>query len=331
MTQPTFIDRPPESAANLLNGPAAYRNGTTTPATPELLYLVESAMERHAKRTAIESSNSSLTYRELTARSNRLAHWLCAQGVGPDAPVGVRLEKSPEALIAILAVLRAGGAYVPLDPHYPAERLANMLEDAAPRLVLDADALAGDFSGFPIEPPQSLADDDHLGYILFTSGSTGRPKGVAMRRGPLRRLIDWQVRNSTAGPSDSTLQFASLSFDVSFQEIFSTWATGGTLMLATEAERRDPAALLRLIESKNIRRVFVPFVMLQHLCEATPPAPPCQGGERGRRQRVCEKSSQPVNSCRSRRPCADSSRNCRTAHYTIITDRQRPTSSPLTR
>jgi amino acid adenylation domain-containing protein len=275
MTRPQFIDRPHDSTATPLPGSATYRNGAVTSAPPELLHPIDATIEAHPHRIAIQSGTASMTYGELATRSNRLAHWLCTQGVGLDVAVGVSLEKSPEALVAIVAILRAGGIYVPLDPHYPAERLAMMLEDAAPRLVLDADSLTKVHTALPIGPPRVRSDDDHLGYILFTSGSTGRPKGVAMRRGPLRRLIDWQVRNSLAGPGDATLQFASLNFDVSFQEIFSTWATGGTLVLPSEMERRDPVALLRLIESKSIRRLFVPFVMLQHLCEAAQTPPTC--------------------------------------------------------
>src|SRR6516164_8379771 len=124
MTRQPLIDPPHDSTASSLNGPSAHRNGTLTPARPDLLQLVDSAIERYPRRIAIESGNNKVLYSDLAASSIQLAHWLCNQGVGPDIPVGVRMEKSPESLIAILAILRAGGAYLPLDPHYPAERLA---------------------------------------------------------------------------------------------------------------------------------------------------------------------------------------------------------------
>ncbi len=274
MLQPSILQRPIDAAALPLNGLPACRNGTLASGGHDLLQCLDNSFAQHASAIAIEAGVTKLTYRELAERSNQLAHWLQAHHVGPDVPVGVRMPKSPEALIAILAILRAGGCYVPLDPGYPAERLVMMIEDAKPCQVLDGTALA-DRSSFPIDAPHIQTSDDNLGYILFTSGSTGRPKGVAMRRGPLRNLIDWQCRESVMGVGDATLQFASLNFDVSFQEIFSTWATGGTLVLPSEAERRDPTALLRLIEAHNIRRLFVPFVMLQHLCEAATTAPAC--------------------------------------------------------
>lgn len=258
-----------------MNGPGSDFTRLAPAGSLCLLQLIDDSLARHPNRCAIAAAEVQVTYRELAGRSNRLARWLCEQGVGPDIAVGIRMARSPEALIAILAVLRAGGCYVPLDLTYPADRLAQMLEDAKPRIVLEASALANDYSSYAADAPAFHANDEHLGYILFTSGSTGRPKGVAMRRGPLRNLIAWQVRQSSAQAGDATLQFASLSFDVSFQEIFSTWASGGTLVISNEAERRDPAALLQLVKTKQVCRLFLPFVMLQQLCEAADRPPNC--------------------------------------------------------
>lgn len=273
MSQPSTIERVPRAEATPPNG--VLRNGVLPHVHLDILQCLDHSFAHYADQIAVAAGAKSHTYKSLFEKSNRLAHFLRSLDVGPDVAVGVRMAKSPEALIAILGVLRAGGGYVPLDPTYPAERLAMMLEDAQPPLVLDAAALADDYAKYPDSSPHVEANDDHLGYVLFTSGSTGRPKGVAMRRGPLRNLIDWQTRHSLAGPGDATMQFASLSFDVSFQEIFSTWASGGTLVLPSEKERRDPSALLQLIQANNIRRIFVPFVMLQQLCEAASQPPMC--------------------------------------------------------
>ena len=118
---------------------------------------------------------------------------------------------------------------------------------------------------------QDENDDDHLAYVIFTSGSTGRPKGVAMRRGALRNLIEWQIQELDIPPRGRparTLQFAPISFDVHFQEIFGTLCAGGVVCLIDDDMRRDAIALLRHIESEKIERIFVPFVALQNLCEA---------------------------------------------------------------
>ncbi|HEY6396731.1 MAG TPA: non-ribosomal peptide synthetase, partial [Solirubrobacteraceae bacterium] len=120
-----------------------------------------------------------------------------------------------------------------------------------------ADALSG--------PAATL---EHLAYVIYTSGSTGQPKGVAMHHGPLANLIAWQLDRLRQPVAARTLQFASLSFDVAFQELFSTWCSGGTLVLVDEQTRRDPQALLRELSELEIERVFVPFVALQGLCEA---------------------------------------------------------------
>jgi len=241
---------------------------------------------------AVESPSGVRTYRQLNEAANQLSHWLAGEGIGPDCVVGLLLERSPEAVTAILATLKAGAAYAPMDPAYPAERLALMAEDACPRLIITTPELTPRMPTAanrvvlwrdieraverqPRHSPAIRVDDDQLAYVLFTSGSTGRPKGVAMRCGPLRHLLAWQLKRSTMGQGDGTLQFASLSFDVSFQEIVATWASGGRLVLPPESLRRDPAGLARYLADHDIRRLFVPFVMLQQLAESGAEPPAC--------------------------------------------------------
>ncbi|HEV7517638.1 MAG TPA: condensation domain-containing protein, partial [Thermoanaerobaculia bacterium] len=216
---------------------------------------------------AVAWEGGALSYGELAARAARLARHLRRNGAeGPEARVGICLERSPELLIAVLAVLQAGAAYVALDPRYPAERLRFMLDDSGAACLLNPESLAvvEPAAGGSLPAPASGED---LAYILYTSGSTGRPKGVGMPRGALVNLLDWQAREALPGPA-RTLQFASLSFDVSFQEIASTWLAGGTLVLTSEETRRDPRALLALLAAERVERLFLPFVALRQLAEA---------------------------------------------------------------
>lgn len=247
--------------------------------------LFSAQVARTPEAVALEFGGTAVTYRALEARANRLAHYLQRQGVGPDRRVAILLERSVEFVVSILAILKAGGAYVPLDPSYPRGRLQVMLEEAGATVLLTQEALSDvldvpsgctvlsltpDAPLFDEEPetvPRVDASPDHLAYVLFTSGSTGRPKGVAMPHRPLVHLIEWQARRSGLGVGDRTLQFSALSFDVSFQEIFSTWCSGGTLVLVSDALRHDARALLRLLDERAVHRLFLPFVALQHIAE----------------------------------------------------------------
>ena len=267
-------------------GPAPDEAGSPTATGHGIHDLFARQVARTPDAIALEFEGDTLSYRALDARADRLARRLRRHGVGPDVRVGIFMERSLLFPLSILATLKAGGAYVPLDPAYPTERLQMMLEEAGAAVLLTQEALAdalaapetctvlsldaetieddADAGEAPLPPPTKDAD---LAYVLFTSGSTGRPKGVAMPHGPLVRLIEWQCRRSSLGVGDRTLQFSALSFDVSFQEIFATWCSGGTLVLISEEMRRDAAALLRRIEDRTIRRLFLPFVALQHITE----------------------------------------------------------------
>ncbi|HEX8273583.1 MAG TPA: non-ribosomal peptide synthase/polyketide synthase, partial [Longimicrobiaceae bacterium] len=249
--------------------------------------LFEAQAERTPDAVALRHAGGSLTYGELEERADRLARRLRRLGVGPDARVGLCLERGPELMVGLLGILKAGGAYVPLDPAYPGERLAYMLEDSAARVLLTQRSLAGrlpEFGGETVvldgagdggalahsrtPAPSHAPSPDNLAYVIYTSGSTGRPKGVAMPHRPLVNLLAWQERAGLAPAGAATLQFASISFDVSFQEIFATWGAGGTLVLTSEDTRSDLPRLARLLEAERIERLFLPFVALQHLAEA---------------------------------------------------------------
>jgi amino acid adenylation domain-containing protein len=233
---------------------------------------------------ALESGDESLTYAQVDARSNRLARRLAALGVGIDSRVAICLERSVDMPVAVLAVLKAGAAYVAVDPAYPAERIAYMLRDSRAAVLLTTDSvlqklpvadtpvlrLDADGEAIAAESDAPLRVDVHpenLAYVLYTSGSTGLPKGAALPHRALVNLLRWQLARWEGRPAARTLQFASLSFDVSFQEIFAAWAAGGTLVLTDDDTRRDAEALLALLRGQRVERLFLPFAALQNLAE----------------------------------------------------------------
>ncbi|SEU41903.1 amino acid adenylation domain-containing protein, partial [Myxococcus fulvus] len=256
---------------------------------PHVPVAIHHPVEVQAARTpeaiAVSDGTTALTYAQLDARANQLAHVLRQHGVLAGATVGTCLEKSLDMAVAVLATLKAGAAYLPLDPNYPAERLAFMLEDSGTRVVLSHSSLR---DSLPVsssvrnllldveaevitaKPTHALTvalSPDAPAYVIYTSGSTGRPKGVALPHRALSNLFTWQLRQSRK-PQATTLQFASLSFDVSCQELFSTWWAGGTLVLPTGGLRQDVPALLDFVQTQGVERLFLPFVALQAIADA---------------------------------------------------------------
>ncbi|WP_414859177.1 non-ribosomal peptide synthetase [Nostoc sp. KVJ3] len=248
--------------------------------------LFEVQVEQTPEAIAVVFEGQKMTYWELNYRANQLAHHLRTLGITSEVLVGICVERSFEMLVGLLSILKAGGAYVPLDPGYPQERLDFMAADAQMPVLLTTKKLLACLpkqgrrvvcldkdweviSQESMENPASGVKPDNLAYVIYTSGSTGKPKGVAMRQLSLTNLILWQIQHSTASEGTKTLQFASVNFDVSFQEIFSTWCSGGTLVLLSEKVRRDTVVLLSLLIEENIERLFLPFVALQQLAEVT--------------------------------------------------------------
>lgn len=251
-------------------------------ARPEARNLLLDGFVAQASRApqtvAIRADGAEVTYAGLLAATARYAAALDARDIGCDDIVAFDAPRTADTIALVLAIVAMGAAYLPLTPTQSDARLAAMIAAARPRLLIgDAQLRARMAQAGPWIDRADLAATQNmlparrsgaLAYVLFTSGSTGMPKGVAMRTAAVAALLEWHLRHARLGHAARTLQFAPLGFDVSFQEIFPTLAGGGTLVLPSDAERRDPWALLALLARERVERVFVPVVVLQALAEA---------------------------------------------------------------
>ncbi|MEO3752517.1 amino acid adenylation domain-containing protein [Streptomyces sp. B6B3] len=227
---------------------------------------------RNGTDAAVVFEGEELSYAELNAWANRLAHRLIANGTRPGDVVAVSLPRSLELVVALLAVLRAGAAYLPVDTGYPPERIAYLLADARPVANLDDPAaVRAARDDHPAGPPEGRADDrapevglraEHPAYVIYTSGSTGRPKGVAVsHRAILNRLL-WMRDAYGFGPDDRVLQKTPSGFDVSVWEFFAPLLAGATLVVARPEGHRDPRYLARLVQEQRISTIhFVPSML----------------------------------------------------------------------
>ncbi|HTQ27536.1 MAG TPA: amino acid adenylation domain-containing protein [Puia sp.] len=240
--------------------------------------LLAHQREKTPAVVAVSFNEKSLTYHQLGEAADALAGIILAR-LPQSRIVGISSTRNIEMIIGLLAILKAGKAYLPLDPQLPVERLHYMISESGMEgcvavtaeipffQSLGIKAIASDGKNPVTEAPVSI-NNNGLAYVLFTSGSTGRPKAVCMGYGPVANLLRWQHKTFTGGAGIKTLQFSHLGFDVSFQEIFSTLTTGGTLVLVDDDLRLDPAALLRFIQRERINRIILPYVALQYMVEA---------------------------------------------------------------
>ncbi len=233
--------------------------------------------------------NERLTYAELNARANQLAHLLKAAGVGPEVSVGVSVGRTAWAGISMLAVFKAGGIYVPLDATYPKERIDVMLDVVKPRLILTISGIANLFDETasqrmlldqigPQIAAQPTGNPAHVGaqhsaYILFTSGTTGRPKAILVSHHSFRNMVQSHQWARLHSPKNRVLQFASLSFSISMWDSFMAWVPGGTLIAVTQDEALPGEALYDLLQREQVTHATWPVSLLSTLpVERMPPS-----------------------------------------------------------
>ncbi|KAF9566389.1 hypothetical protein EC968_003794 [Mortierella alpina] len=249
--------------------------------------LFEQQVERTPDALAVVCGDKSLTYRELNARSNGLAHHLVELGVRTDDVVAICVERSVEMIVSMLAVYKAGGAYVPLDPFFASERLKDIMSDAAPNILLADEAGrtalgSSALSDVTVVDPASFttkADNpphvpglisQNLAYVIYTSGTTGKPKGVMVEHQGVVNLVVSQQQLLNIQPASRMTQFMSISFDPSVWETFATISYGGTLHVLQEEVRRDFRKLWDYLQLNQITHsIFTPTVMQD--CEGLPP------------------------------------------------------------
>ncbi len=232
--------------------------------------LFEEQVERTPNNVAVVFRDLRLTYAQLNARANQLAHYLCTLGVGPEVPVGICMERCPEMLVGILGIIKAGGAYVPLDPEYPTERLAFVLEDTRTPVLLTRKRMVEDDIAAPgvrvvcldsdwdtiaresEENPVSGATDKHAAYIIYTSGSTGQPKGVVVEHAGLVNAVNWLTETLELSVRDRCLLKTSITFDAAGREIFPVLMAGGSLVIAEPDGHRDCRYIAETIRNQGL-------------------------------------------------------------------------------
>ncbi|WP_313285103.1 non-ribosomal peptide synthetase [Pseudomonas sp.] len=238
--------------------------------------LFEAQVVRTPQAVAVKAGEHTLSYQQLNERANRLAHHLRDSGVRPDARVGICVERGLDMVVGLFAILKAGGAYVPLDPAYPPERIAYMLHDSAPVVVLaqsatrtlleDVAVVDLDHSTWQHQPPTNPQVPNliaqHAAYVIYTSGSTGQPKGVINEHaGVVNRLL-WMQDAYSLKAHDAVLQKTPFSFDVSVWEFFWPLFTGARLVMARPEGHKDPAYLCEVVAAEHITTLhFVPSML----------------------------------------------------------------------
>ncbi|MEU7876336.1 amino acid adenylation domain-containing protein, partial [Dactylosporangium sp. NPDC049140] len=249
-------------------------NDTTSalPAVETVAELIADRVRAEPGAVAVRCGEATLTYGELWRRSADLAGYLLGVGVGTESVVGLCLGRGVDFVTAVLAVWRAGAAYLPLDPDYPAERLAFMAADGGASVVLAQRAVAADVGmavtwlddlDLPAHPGELPAvGGAQAAYVIYTSGSTGVPKGVVVAHASLVNLVT--ELGPVLGAERAVLQFASFGFDAAVLDLAAVLSCGGTLVIATAADRAEPRALARLVDAAEVRSAsVVPSLLAQ--------------------------------------------------------------------
>jgi len=236
--------------------------------------LFEAQVEARAPATAVVCGDESLTYAQLNARANQLAHRLRAEGVGPGAIVALMVERSFAMIVGILGIVKAGAAYLPVPPDHPAERIRYMLDDGGIKILLVHGKSAGRFafSGTTINLDDPLSGEtanpvllnkpDDLVYVIYTSGSTGKPKGVMIEHRALVNRLHWMQSAYPIGPGDVILQKTPYSFDVSVWELFWWALEGAALAFLVPGGERNPPGIVDAVRKHRVSVMhFVPSML----------------------------------------------------------------------
>ncbi|NMO14244.1 non-ribosomal peptide synthase/polyketide synthase [Pyxidicoccus fallax] len=250
-------------------------------------HLFEQQAVLRPDSVALEFGDTRLTYAQLDTRANQLAHLMRRNGVGPDALVAVCLERSVELIVSLLAILKAGGAYVPLDASYPAQRLAFMLEDAPPRLLVTSREVRArmpvaedvpclyveelSLDGLPTSAPAVQVEPRHLAYVDFTSGSTGRPKGVAVEHRGVMRLLHG-AKYAHLGPEETFLLIAPISFDASTLEVWGPLLFGGRLVVFPPRSPSDLELLAKVLKRHAVTTLHLTSGLFSQVVDLEPEA-----------------------------------------------------------
>jgi amino acid adenylation domain-containing protein len=244
--------------------------------------LFEEQVERTPEAIAIVFEDQQLTYQQLNARANQLAHYLQKLGVGPEVLVGICIERSIEMVVGLLGVLKAGGAYVPLDPTYPKERLGFMLDDSKVFVLLTQEKLKAETSHSvavyldrnwqeiareSVRNPESAVSAENLAYVIYTSGSTGAPKGVVITHQALCNHMLWMQSTYPLFDTDCVLQKTPFSFDASVWEFYAPLLVGAKLVLAPPDAHHDIGHLVTLIAGQQVTTLQLVPSMLRLLLE----------------------------------------------------------------
>ncbi|WP_308117530.1 non-ribosomal peptide synthetase [Streptomyces anatolicus] len=269
----------PVAGLDLLSGPERQRllvewNDTAADGSDKsVTELFEAQVARTPEATALICEDEELSYAELNARANRMSHWLRERGAGPEQFVAVNLPRSADLVVALLAVLKTGAAYVPVDPTLPADRIAYVLQDAAPVLTLTEEEMAGaDLAAYPDTDPGRVRLPSQAAYVIYTSGSTGRPKGVVVPGGAMVNLLEAVQARLRLTSADRLAAVATVGFDIAVMELYLPLLNGAAVVLAGPETVKDPEELAGLISRTGTTVMEAPPSLWHALESAVPEA-----------------------------------------------------------